>query len=565
MVGNGTSLVVKTVYMSSFIQSFKDMGQMKMAVLAAAIIIIMGLLVFMSAKYSAQSLSPIYTDLSMDDSAKIASELDKMSVPYELHGNGTQIYVPSEQVLRLRLSLAQQGLPAVGSIVGYEIFDRSDTMGTSSFVMNINMLRALEGELARTISSLTQVESARVHLVMPKEEIFSRDKQEPTASVVLKLRGVSELTKEQVGSVTHLVAAAVPGLKPSKVTLLDNRGHMLSGAGSDDNDLASMASTSEEYRVAYQNRLRNTIEGLLEKSLGAGKVKVTVNADIDFDRIVTNSETYDPNGQVARSVQTGEEKEQATDKEGKENTTAANNLPNAQANQSSSGSNRLVNKTDETTNYEISKTVQNHVKETGKINKLSVAVMVDGTYTEDKSGKPVYTPRPVEDRKQIETLVKSAMGYDEKRGDAIEVVNMRFMADQDDGSNVSLLESFKQDLHGVIQTLVFGAVSVLVVLLVIRPIVNRIIETTMAGSGVETDSGQVPMFAGGTAAAGSRPLPGMAMAPSADAPEAEEESIDISRVTGRVKSSSYNRLNELVEKHPDEALNVIRQWATKRT
>ena len=245
--------------------------------------------------------------------------------------------------------------------------------------MNVNMLRALEGELSRTISSLSQVESARVHLVMPRQEIFSRDKQEPTASVMLKLRGMSDLSKEQVGGITHLVAAAVPGLKPSKVTLLDSNGHLLAGGGGDDNDSANVAASSEEYRVAYQNRLRNTLETLLEKSLGMGKVKVTVNADIDFDRIVTNSETYDPNGQVARSVQSGEEKEQSGEREGRENTTAANNLPNAQANQSSGGSTHIVDKTDETTNYEISKTVQNHVKETGNVNRLSVAVMIDGT------------------------------------------------------------------------------------------------------------------------------------------------------------------------------------------
>ena len=353
----------------------------------------------------------------------------------------------ADQMLRLRLSLAQQGLPSGGSIVGYEIFDRSETMGTSSFVMNVNMLRALEGELSRTISSLSQVESARVHLVMPKQEIFSRDKQEPTASVMLKLRGISELSKEQVGGIAHLVAAAVPGLRPSRVTLLDNSGHLLAGGGGEDSDAANVAASSEEYRIAYQSRLKNTLEALLEKSLGSGKVKVTVNADIDFDRIVTNSETYDPNGQVARSVQTGEEKEQSADKEGKENTTAANNLPNAQANQSAGGSSRIVDKTDETTNYEISKTVQNHVKETGKVNRLSVAVMIDGNYTEDK-GKQVYAPRSEEERKQIDSLVKTAIGYDEKRGDNVDVVNMRFIAESEENGNMSFLESLKQDLHG---------------------------------------------------------------------------------------------------------------------
>ncbi len=550
--------------MGALLQMFKDMSQVKMAMLAVTLIVILGVFVFLSAHLSSQQMSPIYTDLSMDDSAKIVSELDKMGVPYELHGNGTQILVPTDQVLRLRLSLAQQGLPAVGSIVGYEIFDRSETMGTSSFVMNINMLRALEGELARTISSLSEVETARVHLVMPRQEIFSREKQEPTASVVLKLRGGSELTKERVAAITHLVAAAVPGLKPSKVTLLNSKGDLLSGGNGDDNDVSVMASTAEEYRVAYQSRMKNTLESLLEKSLGAGKVKVTVNADIDFDRVVTNSETYDPNGQVARSVQTGEEKEQSGESSGRANSTAANNLPNAQANQTSSGSNRVVEKTDETTNYEISKTVQNHVKETGKVNKLSVAVMVDGTYTDDKGGKQIYTPRTDEERKQIETLVKSAIGYDEKRGDNVQIVNMRFISEAEEAGSMSMLESLKQDLHGVIQTLVFGGVAALVILLIIRPIVMRIMETTMAAAVSEAaTSPQIPSLSGGAAMAiGTGGAPSGGVAPAA---ETEEESIDISRVTGRVKSSSYNKLNELLERHPEEALNVIRQWAAKRT
>ena len=547
--------------MSAVVQIFKDMGQAKIALFAGGALLLIFLILIFSGHVSSPAMSPIYTDLSLDDSGKIAAELDKMNVPYELRGNGSQIMVPSEQMLRLRLSLAQQGLPSGGSIVGYEIFDRSETMGTSSFVMNINMLRALEGELSRTISSLSQVESARVHLVVPKQALFSHEKQETTASVVIKLRGISELNKEQISSVTHLVAAAVPGLKPSNVTLLDNKGHLLSGGNKNDNDGSIGASNAEEYQINYQNQLKSTLESLLEKSLGIGKVKVTVNADINFDRVVTNSEIYDPNGQVARSTQTGEEKEQAAEKQGKDNTTAANNLPNAQANQSNSGSNRLVDKTDETTNYEISKTVENHVKEGGKVNKLSVAVLVDGTYTDDK-GKQVYTPRTDAERTQIDSLVKTAIGFDEKRGDKVEVVNMRFIEATEEASNVSFLEWLKQELHGSIQIIVFGVV-VLVIILVLIPLVNRVIETTMVAANVaesaETSTAlPTPLFSSATASAGT--------APSLTSQEAQEEegSIDLSRITGRVKSSTYNRLNELVDKHPDEALNVIRQWAAKR-
>ncbi len=554
--------------MSQILQLFKDIGQTKLALFIGAAVLLLGLFIFVSARISSPPLSPIYTDLTLDDSAKIVSELEKLNVPYELRGNGSQILVPSDQMLRLRLSLAQQGLPSGGSIVGYEIFDRSETMGTSSFVMSVNMMRAMEGELARTISSLSQVESSRVKIVIPKQEIFNRDKQESTASVVLKLRGISELSKEQISSITHLVASSVPGLKPSKVTLIDTRGRLLAGGTGDNSDMSTTAATADEYRITYENRLKSTLESLLEKSVGNGKVKVTVNADIDFDRVVTNSETYDPNGQVARSIQTGEEKEQASEKEGKENTTVANNLPNSQGNQTSNGSNRIISKTDETTNFEISKTVQNHVKETGKVNRLSVAVLVDGTYSEDKDGKPVYTPRNDDERKQIDRLIKSSIGYDEKRGDKVEIVNMRFIAPTETATS-SPLEWLKQDLHSIIQTVVFGGVAVLIILLVVRPLVSRIIETTMAAASAEAASEQMPAFAGAMPGGARMGAPAMAGGmPGVPMPEPameEEASIDISRITGRVKSSTYNRLNELVEKHPDEALNVIRQWASRRS
>lgn len=550
--------------MEALSRFFRELGQTKLFALIATAIITLGLIFFITTRISTSPMTPIYTDLSLDDSGKIVAELDKQAVPYELRGNGTQVLVPSDQMLRLRLSLAQQGLPSGGSIVGYEIFDRSETMGTSSFVMNINMLRALEGELSRTIASLSQVESARVHLVVPKPELFSHDKQEPTASIVLKLHGVAELNKEEIGAITHLVATAVPGLRPSKVTLVDSKGHMLSGAGGDEADSSVAASSADEYRNAYQNRLKTTLEALLGKSLGTDKVKVTVHADMNFDRVVTNSETYNPEGQVVRSTQEGEEKEQSTEKEGKDNTTVANNLPGAAANQTASGSNRLTDKTDATTNYEISKTVENHVQEPGKVNKLSIAVLVDGTYADEKDskdGKQTYTPRSDADLKQVATLVKSAVGFDEKRGDQVEVVNMRFTASPEESTGMSWMEWLKADMHSIIQTLAMLVVAILAFLFVIRPLMNRLLDGSLGGGepAMALAGGPAAGVAGGAAGAG-----GGGPALSADAPAEEEPTVDLSRISGRVKSSTYNRLNELVDKHPDEALTVIRQWAAKR-
>jgi flagellar M-ring protein FliF len=558
--------------MDALSQLLKTMGASKVAALIATGMMMLVLFFFITSRVATSPLSPLYSDLSLEDSGKVVGELERLNVKYELRANGTQIVVPNDQVLRLRLTMAQQGIPSGGSIVGYEIFDRSEAMGTSSFVMNINMLRALEGELARTISNISQVESARVHLVIPKPELFKQDRVEPTASVMLKLRGVSELEKIQIQSISNLIATAVPGLKPSKVTIIDSKGALLAGGAGDAHETGAAATTAESFRTGFEVRLKNTLESLLEKSVGTGKVKVTVNADIDFDRVVTNSEVFDPNGQVARSVQTGEEKELASEKEGRENTTVANNLPNNQATQNNSGSNRTIEKTDETTNFEISKTVTNQVQESGKVKKLSVAVLVDGNYTKDTEGKEIYTARTDEERKQLETLVKSAVGYDEKRGDKVDVVNMRFIPADDISTKQTMLEWFKEVFPGLLQTLVYGGIALVVIFLVIRPLIKRIIESTLATSGTEELVDQSsPLLALQGAAGGGAGAPRLAQSGAGGggaAPPMEQEeeaSVDLSRVTGRVKSSTVNRLNELVEKHPDEALSVVRQWASRRT
>ena len=278
---------------------------------------------------SSGGMSPLYTGLSLEDSSKIVAELEKSSTPYELVGNGSEVLVPSDRVLRLRMSMAEQGLPSGGSIVGYEIFDRSETFGSSNFVMNINMMRALEGELARTISSLSDIDSARVHLVMPKRELFTREKEKPSASVTIKMRGGKSLEASEVMAITHLVASAVPELEASKVTIVDNHGRLLA-RGDGGESLDATASSSAEYRLNYENHMRQQLEDLVEKVIGAGKVRVQIAADINFDRIVTNSEKYDPDGQVARSTQSNSETDASADKSAKETTSVSHQRAAAQ-------------------------------------------------------------------------------------------------------------------------------------------------------------------------------------------------------------------------------------------
>lgn len=411
--------------MNAMVQSLKSFNQIKLAAMIGTAVVMIGFFAYISLRVAAPTMAPLYNSVPVEDGGKIISELELENVPYELRRNGTQIMVPSDQVDKLRLTLAQKGLPSQGSIIGYEIFDKANTLGTSNFVLNINQMRALEGELSRTIASFDTVETARVHLVSPKRELFSREANEPTASVAVKLRGAGALSKNEIAAIRNLVASAVPGLKAQRVTVVDSRGVMLAKGVDTANDPNAVSEDSESFRSEYEKNTVERLERLLEQSVGIGKVKAEVHADIDFNRTVMNSEKYDPEGQVARSVQTVKEDENANEKNGDPTVSASNNLPAAQAGSGAGTTNASNRKrTEETTNFEISKQVTNSIKEAGVIKRLSVAVLVDGTYAPDAQGKMQFTPRSDEEIKKLEKLVQSSIGYDATRGDEVSVINI---------------------------------------------------------------------------------------------------------------------------------------------
>lgn len=547
--------------MDAVMNSMKDLGKLQIGLIVGVSLLLLGFFMMIAFRASSAGMSPLYTGLSVEDSAKIAAELDKTGTPYEISAGGSQISVPSDKVLRLRLSMAEQGIPAGGSVVGYEIFDKSESFGSSNFVMNVNMLRALEGELARTISSLKGIDSVRVHLVTPKKELFTREKEKPSASVTVKMRSGNSLESNEVMAITHLVAAAVPSLEASRVTVVDSHGKLLA-RGDGDESAGAAASNAAEYRTTYETRTQNKIEDLLEKVIGVGKVRVTVAADINFDRVVINSEKYDPDGQVARSVQSNNQKENAQDKSGKEAVSVANNLPQgATGNEGNTSSNKDSSNINEVTNFEISKTVQNQVKEGGSVNKLSVAVLVDGTYPEDKDGNKTYTPRSEEELKQLKALVSSAIGYDEKRGDKIEIVNMRFTSDAMDITESSFLDKFKLEIQSIVQTLIVSVVAILAILLVLRPAVGKMVRQTQAPS--ERVAGEIAALEGSvTMRLPSSPasVGGFDSGGFGNAGSADDNLIDVANIKGGMKSSSMSKINEIVDKYPEETMGVLRQW-----
>ena len=363
----------------------------------------------------------LFSQLEPSDAAKIVHKIELMDVPVTVSPDGGSIYVPADKVARLRMEVAQDGLPNGGGI-GYEIFDRGDILSTSGSLVDINKVRALEGELAKSIKTISGVSSTRVHLVLPKRELFSREKTDSSASIVLKMKGATKLSATQVQAVQNLVASAVPGLPIERISIIDDKGNLLAKQLDADGFIQGLSS-QQEARRSYETTAGKQLESLLEKTIGFGKVKVEISADIDFDQKTTNAEKYDPEGQVVRTL--GNSQETSSSSEGEGGSTSVQNALPEQA----AGGSKEKNSTkrnEENTSYEISRTVETHKKEAGSIKSLSVAVLVDGTSIKDKDGKLTYTPRSKEDLEQIKILVKTAIGFKDDRGDKIEVINMPF-------------------------------------------------------------------------------------------------------------------------------------------
>lgn len=547
--------------MNAFLQALQGVGASRILVLLIVSASVIGFLGYFGIRLTEPPMTILYGDLDPKDSGQIVAKLEVMTVPYELRAGGTQIFVPTDRVLRLRMAMAEEGLPGGGS-VGYEVFDRSDNLGSTRTMQNINMLRALSGELERTIQSISQINAARVHLVIPKRSLFSRDKQESSASIILGMVGGNRLNKAQVNAIRHLVASAVPGLKPTQVSIIDNRGNLLARGG-DDGDDGLAASGSQDFRVAYESRLKRSIEALLEQTLGVGRVRAQITAEIDFDRITTSDEIYDPDGQVVRSTQIVEERSTVADETGGV-VSISNNLPSDEGGEGGvAGSRNSTERIEETTNFEISKTIRSHVRESGTVKRISVAVLVDGSYTEGGDGALTYEPRSEQVIAQLTSLVKTAVGFNAERGDTLEVINMQFaQVEIPEVGELPLVDLGKGDYFKIAEIVVMLVVGVLVVLMVLRPLATSAMGGGAKNQRVE-EGGAAQVALAAPAAGGADDVPQL--------PPGEEENtalptsklestINVANVEGRMKVSSMKRVGEIVDNHPDEALNIIRNW-----
>ncbi len=533
----------------------KKLGVAKISAMAGAAVIVIAFFIFLVFKMSSAVLTPLYSNLSIEDASLIAVRLQSMGIKYETNAEGNEISAPSDKVLMLRMMFAQEGIPASGNIIGYEVFDREDVLGTSQFVYNVNLVRALEGELVRTISSLNQVDNVRVHLVIPKKELFSKTGSDPSASIVLKMKGNLMLSKLEVAAIANLVATAVPGLKIENITIVDNLGRALK-LGAEDEGAANIASTAMELQLNVESKLKQEIEDLVGKSVGIGKVQANIAVEMDFDREVISSEIYDPNGQVVRSKKSSEENE--NDTEPSSSVSVATNLPNAKQT-GSTNSSRQRSRTDEITNYEISKTVSNKVVDNGKIKTLSIAVLVDGKYDVDPTTKDVkYTERTQDELDKIKALIISGVGVNLARGDKIEVINMRFASDfVDTPEKQGMFDFIKNDIQNIVQTIVIGIVLILLVLLVIRPLVLRSVEKARGSMEEKSEVGLINNLQQEV-----KEQMEVSNTPSNNAPAGTITGVGVTSnlLDEQRKTIMMKEFNELVDKHPEETVSLIKNW-----
>jgi flagellar M-ring protein FliF len=541
---------------NGLIEFVKTLGPARIAAMGAATAILIGFFALVIMRFSQPTMAPLFTELTLDDSGRIVKELDTQGIPYELRGDGTTLLVPKTQVTRLRMRLAETGLPRGGS-VGYEIFDKSDTLGTTSFVQNVNHLRALEGELARTIRSLDRVAAARVHLVIPERQLFARDKQEPSAAIVLKLRGALDMS--QVRAIRHLAASAVKGLKPERISIVNEQGQLLAdGAGDEGN---AVASGLDDRHAAYERKLREQIESIVMSVVGPGHARVQVSAEVDYSRVQQTSDIFDPESKVVRSTQTREESA-LTGGGDDGGVSVGNEVPggNARGAQPIATAPRdQSKKSEEIVNYEISRTTRTETVDAGRVKKLSVAVLVDGNYARaGATAEATYQPRSKEEIDRISALVRSAIGYDQKRGDQVEVVNLRFAdspgvpAVAEDAGFFSMLRFTTDDIFQGVQIFVVLVLSGLVLLFVVRPLIRRI---------VTPDESTRAIAAPGPAASMTQALAGASLpAPRAKSDNPAARLIEVAQIQGEVQQQSIQKVGELADRNPHETVAIIRQW-----
>jgi flagellar M-ring protein FliF len=497
-----------------------------------------------------KTYKPLMSNLSAEDSAGIIRILRERQIPFRVDTTGKNISVPPESMDQLRLELATLGLPQ-NSVVGYEVFDKN-SLGTTSFVQKVNQKRALEGELMRTIGTITGVRRSRVHLAMPSKSTFVEDQKKSTASVVLDLEPGTQLNDKQIYGIGNLVARAVEGMEVADVVIVDSNGKTLSKNASD--PLAAATATQLDFKQKVEQDLEKRIENMLSRVVGDGHVVARVSADLDFAQVNETQTIYDQDGSAIRSVQENVKTMEGSRPGPQGPAGAASNLPGEP--QRGTAMVKSDTKTsDRVTNYEVPQTIRKTIKPGYSTRKLSVAVMVDGqrvkTPDPKNEGKVLSEVRPwsPEKLKEFEDIVAGAMGIDRKRGDMLEIKNMEFnREDFEEASRMIAENDRKAYIQNMILYAVIGLTIILFFMLVVRPFIKWITENTI--DSVDTFLPQTIEELEKLQKNAS--LPGME-----DTVPVLPEKIDPEKVEGEMIKE---KIITLVDANPHKAALILRDW-----
>ncbi|GBR20747.1 flagellar basal-body MS-ring/collar protein FliF [Asaia spathodeae] len=542
--------------MNNLLSSLRGLGRTRLIALGAAGVTLLAFLGFLVLGKAQKPTALLYGNLDLSEAARMVEDLDKNHITASTSPDGGSLYVAPDEVAKARLLLAKDGLPNGGS-VGYELFDKSATLTSTQFEQNINETRALEGELERSIRLLQGVRNVRVHLVLPHRDLFSVQTNPSQASVVIDIGRAGRIATDGIQAIQNLVAAAVPGLRPQSISIVDTRGDVLAKPG-EPNSEDGQEAIFEKFRHSEETRLSQAVEEMLIPTLGTAHIRARAAVVINNDEVHETEESFDPNQQVLRSQQTSSDKSVNT--EASPNTSVANNLPNAnagQANRTGSSDTR----DEETNNYEIGKRVRVVSQIHPRVARISMAVMVDGSYVQDKKGNATWKPLDQAEIDRITTLVKTAVGYDKARGDQVEVVSMRFMPDGGIEPLPAAPGFFSKD------NLLYLAEWVVPILLALgagffalRPLLRR-------------GRGGLPALAGGsgpmalealdrdglgTTATGMNSLEGG----SANSLALHEgnETVAIDGVEGQARAGIIAKVADRIDQSPEGSLSIIRGW-----
>ncbi len=500
--------------------------------LTVSVVLAFGLMIFWMNK---PDYKVLMTNLYPEDANRVVSILQGNKDQYQLKDNGTTIMVPADRVYDLRLKIAGEG-NLHGQGIGFEIFDEVQ-IGQTDFVQHINYQRALQGELARTISEFPQITKTRVHLVLPQKSLFIEDQMPPSASIILQLKDDGALGASEVTGIVNLVSMAVEGLDPKQITVTDMKGRPLYTPEDDTAGLA-LSNTQLEYKADMEFTIQRRIMELLGPVVGPEKVIARVNADLDFSQKTIRKELFDPASAVVRSETRNEESTAGA-------ASLAGGEPDANfRGDGFSGTRTTQDSTREsrTTNYEINKQEENIIAPVGELKRLSVAVIVDGTWEPNPdTGEMVYTPRSAEELERIRNLIGNAVGVDSVRGDMIEVSNISF-GEPEMYDTESLMRTMLEYAQRLGKPFLNGLLIFLFLVLVVRPVVMALIRPRVAEQEIEEMAG----------------LPG-AERLALEEEDVDEEAMDMSR---RIENAK-NYATQLSDDNMDQAVHLLKSWLTQ--